>query len=182
MEHCALNWALGFFSHLEGFEAIAAELFIVGPWRCSAQGLGTTDCQLTSSRDGSLCPWGYPGLRGCLGQGWGFAQGRSQPVPLPLQKNISLTSDTPNGKTHRNVPWQEAGEAGGRQGLQALARGPEGVGWEQPSVPAHCQLSGTTAPGVALAPMPSPMGAVLPPQGAPSFKPTPSVWLQLLSW
>ncbi|OPJ78078.1 sodium/hydrogen exchanger 5 isoform B [Patagioenas fasciata monilis] len=25
------------------------------------------------------------------------------------KKNISLTSDTPNGKTHRNVPWQEAG-------------------------------------------------------------------------
>ncbi|XP_075570951.1 sodium/hydrogen exchanger 5 [Pelecanus crispus] len=24
------------------------------------------------------------------------------------KKNISLTSDTPNGKTHRNVPWQEA--------------------------------------------------------------------------
>ncbi|NXV24281.1 SL9A5 protein, partial [Cepphus grylle] len=33
---------------------------------------------------------------------------RSQLVPLPSQKNISLTSDTSNGKTHRNVPWQEA--------------------------------------------------------------------------
>ncbi|NWX81357.1 SL9A5 protein, partial [Alca torda] len=32
---------------------------------------------------------------------------RSQLVPLPSQKNISLTSDASNGKTHRNVPWQE---------------------------------------------------------------------------
>ncbi|NXP47496.1 SL9A5 protein, partial [Heliornis fulica] len=29
-------------------------------------------------------------------------------VPLPSQKNISLASDTLNGKTQRNVPWQEA--------------------------------------------------------------------------
>ncbi|NXC38758.1 SL9A5 protein, partial [Penelope pileata] len=28
-------------------------------------------------------------------------------VPLPLQKNTSLPSDAPNGRTHRNVPWQE---------------------------------------------------------------------------
>ncbi|NXJ00123.1 SL9A5 protein, partial [Psophia crepitans] len=32
----------------------------------------------------------------------------SAPQPAPLLKNTSLTSDTPNGKTHRNVPWQEA--------------------------------------------------------------------------
>lgn len=31
-------------------------------------------------------------------------------IPLPLQKNISLPSDAPNGRTHRNVPWQEAGK------------------------------------------------------------------------
>ncbi|KAM9374153.1 sodium/hydrogen exchanger 5 isoform 2-T2 [Phaethornis superciliosus] len=27
------------------------------------------------------------------------------------KKNTSLTSDAPNGKTHRNIPWQEAGKA-----------------------------------------------------------------------
>ncbi|NXF88576.1 SL9A5 protein, partial [Eubucco bourcierii] len=31
-----------------------------------------------------------------------------QLVPLPWQKNISLSSEASNGKTHRNVPWQEA--------------------------------------------------------------------------
>ncbi|NWZ18723.1 SL9A5 protein, partial [Asarcornis scutulata] len=35
------------------------------------------------------------------------ASGPSQ-VPLALQKDISLTSDAPNGRTHRGVPWQEA--------------------------------------------------------------------------
>lgn len=44
----------------------------------------------------------------------GFAQGRSHPVLLLSQKNISLTKEAPNGKTHRNVPWQDAGKASGR--------------------------------------------------------------------
>ncbi|NXX73610.1 SL9A5 protein, partial [Urocolius indicus] len=35
-------------------------------------------------------------------------KGRKKAIPLPLQKNISLSSEAPNGKTHRNVPWQEA--------------------------------------------------------------------------
>ncbi|NWH75956.1 SL9A5 protein, partial [Piaya cayana] len=35
-------------------------------------------------------------------------KGRKKAMPLPSQKNISLTSDAHNGKTHRNVPWQEA--------------------------------------------------------------------------
>ncbi|NXX17130.1 SL9A5 protein, partial [Podargus strigoides] len=35
-------------------------------------------------------------------------KGRKKAIPLPSQKNISLTSDAPNGKTHRNIPWQEA--------------------------------------------------------------------------
>ncbi|NXL07110.1 SL9A5 protein, partial [Mesembrinibis cayennensis] len=30
------------------------------------------------------------------------------PQAADREKNISLTSDEPNGKTHRNVPWQEA--------------------------------------------------------------------------
>ncbi|OXB74048.1 UNVERIFIED_CONTAM: hypothetical protein H355_003111 [Colinus virginianus] len=38
-----------------------------------------------------------------LGTGLGPIQ-----IPLPLQKNTSLPSDAPNGKTHRNIPWQEA--------------------------------------------------------------------------
>ncbi|NWS59008.1 SL9A5 protein, partial [Chunga burmeisteri] len=35
-------------------------------------------------------------------------KGRKKAIPLPPQKNISLTREAPNGKTHRNVPWQEA--------------------------------------------------------------------------
>ncbi|KAM9507938.1 sodium/hydrogen exchanger 5 isoform 2-T2 [Guaruba guarouba] len=31
------------------------------------------------------------------------------------KKNISVTREAPNDKTHRNVPWQDAGEEGGRQ-------------------------------------------------------------------
>ncbi|XP_061301447.1 sodium/hydrogen exchanger 5 isoform X4 [Pezoporus flaviventris] len=31
------------------------------------------------------------------------------------KKNISVTREAPNDKMHRNVPWQDAGEAGGRQ-------------------------------------------------------------------
>ncbi|KFM02717.1 Sodium/hydrogen exchanger 5, partial [Aptenodytes forsteri] len=61
----------------------------------------------------------------------------------------------------RRTQWEDAQKrplAGDRRGLQVLARGPVGVGWEQPAVPAHCQLGGTTAPRVTLAPRPSPMG------------------------
>ncbi|NXP02719.1 SL9A5 protein, partial [Thinocorus orbignyianus] len=42
------------------------------------------------------------------------ASSPQMPAPLPAlrfaasEKNISLTSDAPNGKTHRNVPWQGA--------------------------------------------------------------------------
>ncbi|XP_009986181.1 PREDICTED: LOW QUALITY PROTEIN: sodium/hydrogen exchanger 5-like, partial [Tauraco erythrolophus] len=49
------------------------------------------------------------------------------------KKNISLTSEAPNGKTHRNVPWQEAGKAGGRRGLQVL----KGTWWGGMEA-AHC--------------------------------------------
>ncbi|NXV62910.1 SL9A5 protein, partial [Molothrus ater] len=35
-------------------------------------------------------------------------KGRKKAIPLLSQKNISLTKETPNGKTHRNVPWQDA--------------------------------------------------------------------------
>ncbi|NWV89509.1 SL9A5 protein, partial [Machaerirhynchus nigripectus] len=35
-------------------------------------------------------------------------KGRKKAVPLLSQKNISLTKEAPNGKTHRNVPWQDA--------------------------------------------------------------------------
>ncbi|XP_066050582.1 sodium/hydrogen exchanger 5 isoform X3 [Chamaea fasciata] len=38
----------------------------------------------------------------------GRKKGRSQPVLLLSQKNISVTKEAPNGKTHRNVPWQDA--------------------------------------------------------------------------
>ncbi|NXN82438.1 SL9A5 protein, partial [Bombycilla garrulus] len=35
-------------------------------------------------------------------------KGRKKAIPLLSQKNISLTKETSNGKTHRNVPWQDA--------------------------------------------------------------------------
>ncbi|NXB85061.1 SL9A5 protein, partial [Vidua chalybeata] len=35
-------------------------------------------------------------------------KGRKKAIPLLSQKNISLTKETPNGKSHRNVPWQDA--------------------------------------------------------------------------
>ncbi|KGL91861.1 Sodium/hydrogen exchanger 5, partial [Charadrius vociferus] len=35
-------------------------------------------------------------------------KGRKKASVPQTPKNISLTSDAPNGKTHRNVPWQEA--------------------------------------------------------------------------
>ncbi|NWY10696.1 SL9A5 protein, partial [Aphelocoma coerulescens] len=35
-------------------------------------------------------------------------KGRKKAIPLLSQKNISLTKEAPNGKTHRNVPWQDA--------------------------------------------------------------------------
>ncbi|KFW77495.1 Sodium/hydrogen exchanger 5, partial [Manacus vitellinus] len=35
-------------------------------------------------------------------------KGRKKAIPLPSQKSISLTKETPNGKTQRNIPWQEA--------------------------------------------------------------------------
>ncbi|KFP42814.1 Sodium/hydrogen exchanger 5, partial [Chlamydotis macqueenii] len=35
-------------------------------------------------------------------------KGRKKASAPQTPKNVSLTSDAPNGKTHRNVPWQEA--------------------------------------------------------------------------
>ncbi|NXL78429.1 SL9A5 protein, partial [Leptocoma aspasia] len=35
-------------------------------------------------------------------------KGRKKAIPLLSQKNIPLTKEAPNGKTHRNVPWQDA--------------------------------------------------------------------------
>ncbi|NXC07257.1 SL9A5 protein, partial [Orthonyx spaldingii] len=35
-------------------------------------------------------------------------KGRKKAIPLLSQKNISLTKEAPNGKTHKNVPWQDA--------------------------------------------------------------------------
>lgn len=62
--------------------------------------------------------WGSEVLRGpwCAAGLWhlqslGTGSGPIQ-IPLPLQKNTSLPSDAPNGRTHRNVPWQEAGKEG----------------------------------------------------------------------
>jgi len=93
--------------------------------------------------------------------------GRSQLVPLLLQKNISLSSDAPNGKMPRNVPWQEAGKAGGRRGLQVLARGTWWGGMEQPVMLAHHQLGGhdsTQGSGsFSHGCCPSPTGCRIPP-------------------
>lgn len=59
-------------------------------------------------------------LRATWGQRQGLHRAGPSQVPLALQKDISLTSDAPNGRTHRGVPWQEAGEAGGRRGPRVL--------------------------------------------------------------
>ncbi|KAI6077512.1 Sodium/hydrogen exchanger 5 isoform X2 [Aix galericulata] len=37
-----------------------------------------------------------------------------------MKRRLETFNDAPNGRTHRGVPWQEAGEAGGRRGPRVL--------------------------------------------------------------